>query len=89
MNVLFATISSIGHVSAHSISLDLIHEFQRRGHNVYIVCGAEKTQNIETNLSEEAGCHILRVKIGKNKKANLIEKGLTTVFLCILPFDNA
>jgi glycosyltransferase involved in cell wall biosynthesis len=45
------------------------------------VCGAEKTQNIETNLSEEAGCHILRVKIGKNKKANLIEKGLTTVFL--------
>lgn len=81
MNVLFATISSISHVSAHSISLDLIHEFQRRGHKVYIVCGAEKTQSIETNLSEEAGCHILRVKIGKNKKANLIEKGLTTVFL--------
>lgn len=81
MNVLFATISSISHVSAHSISLDLIHEFQRRGHKVYIVCGAEKTQSIETNLSEEVGCHILRVKIGKNKKANLIEKGLTTVFL--------
>ena len=81
MKILFATISSIKHVSGHSISLDLIHEFQRQGHDVYIVCGAEKTQNIETNLSEEAGCHILRVKIGKNKKANLIEKGLTTVFL--------
>lgn len=81
MNVLFASISSISHVDGHSVSLDLLHEFKRNGHEVYIVCGAEKNQNIETNLSEEGGCHILRVKIGKNKKANIIEKGLTTVFL--------
>ncbi len=81
MNVLFASISPIADVSKHSISLDLLHEFQRHGHNVYIVCAVEKKMNMETTLTEEAGCHILRVKIGNNKKANIIVKGITTVRL--------
>ena len=33
----------------------------------------------DTCLSEEAGCKVLRVKTGNNKKANIIEKGITTV----------
>ncbi len=81
MNVLFISISSLPHVSEHGISLDLLHEFQRRGHHVYILCALEKRDRRETTLSEEAGCSILRVKIGNNKKANIIEKGLTTVLL--------
>ena len=81
MNVLFLSISPLPHISSHSISLDLIHEFIRNGHKVYAVCGNERKNNAETTLSEEAGCTVLRVKIGNNKKANLIEKGLTTVLL--------
>lgn len=81
MNVLFLSISPLPHISAHSISLDLIHEFIRNGHKVYAVCGNERKNNTETSISEEAGCTVLRVKIGNNKKANLIEKGLTTVML--------
>ncbi len=81
MNVLFVSISSLPHISEHSISLDLIHEFQKNGHNVYIVCAIESRDNIETNLSEEAGCSVLRVKIGNNKRAGLIEKGITTLML--------
>ena len=81
MNVLFISISSMPHLSGHSISIDLIHEFQRNGHDVYVVCSIEKKEGGETYLSEEAGCKILRVKIGNNKKAGIIEKGLTTVFL--------
>ncbi len=81
MNVLFISISSMPHISKHSISLDLIHEFQRNGHNVYVVCAREKKENGETELCEEAGCKVLRVKIGNNKKANIIEKGITTVLL--------
>ncbi len=81
MNVLFVSISSLPHISEHSISLDLIHEFQRNGHRVYVVCAIENRDNIETNLSEEAGCTVLRVRIGNNKRAGLIEKGITTLTL--------
>ena len=81
MNVLFISISSLPHVSEHGISLDLIHEFKRQGHNMYIICEFEKRDNQETYLTQEDGCQILRVKIGNNKRTNVIEKGLTTVLL--------
>ncbi len=81
MNVLFISISSLPHVSEHGISLDLVHEFTRHGHQVYIVSALEKRDDRETYIAEEAGCRILRVRIGNNKKANLIEKGITTVLL--------
>ena len=83
MNVLFVTISPIPDLSKHSISLDLIHEFIRKGHKVYVVCGLERGNVQKTAVSEEAGATVLRVKIGKNKKANLIEKGITAL---LLPF---
>lgn len=81
MNVLFISISHLPHISGHSISLDLIHEFIRNGHKVYAVCANERRNNEPTSVSEEEGCTVLRVKTGNNKKANLIEKGLSTVLL--------
>lgn len=81
MNVLFISISSLPNVSEHGISLDLIHEFRRQGHNVYIICSLEKRDKQKTYIAEENGCKILRVRIGNNKKANIIEKGITTLFL--------
>lgn len=81
MNVLFISISSLPDVSEHGISLDLIHEFRRQGHNVYIICSLEKRDKQKTYIAEENGCKILRVRIGNNKKANIIEKGITTLVL--------
>lgn len=81
MNVLFMTISAMPHLSKHSISIDLLHEFIRKGHKVYVVCALKRGESQKTLLAEEAGATILRVKIGKNKKANLIEKGITTLLL--------
>lgn len=81
MNVLFISISSLPHVSEHGISLDLIHEFRRHGHDIYIICALEKRENQKTNIKEEDGCKILRVRIGNNKRANIIEKGITTILL--------
>ena len=68
-------------MSEHGITQDLIHEFIAHGHNVYLVSSLERGSGKETSLSIESGCHVLRVKIGKNKQANLIEKGLTTILL--------
>lgn len=81
MNVLYLSISQLSHMSKHSIYLDLLREFKKNGHNVYAVAGIEKKENKDTYLAEEEGCKILRVKIGNNKKANLIRKGLTTLLL--------
>lgn len=79
MNVLFLSISAMPHLDGHSISIDLLHEFVRQGHAVTVVCAQAKGQ--ETALTEEAGCRVLRVKIGGNKKANPIVKGITTLLL--------
>ena len=81
MNVLFLSISAMPHISGHSISLDLLHEFLRNGHKVYVVCANERKNNTPTTLSEEEGAVVLRVRTGNNKKANLIEKGITTLML--------
>ncbi len=81
MNILFLSISAMPHMSEHSISLDLLHEFKRRGHNVYTVSALPHGTDLETNVSDENGITALRVKIGKNKKANPIVKGITTVLL--------
>ena len=79
MKILFISISSLPHVSEHGISLDLLHEFKRHGHDVFIICSLEKHDNKETYLAEEDGCRILRVKIGENKGAGILRKGLTTL----------
>lgn len=81
MNVLFLSLSSIADAAGHSISLDLLHEFVREGHNVCIVAALERKNNTDTYLANEAGCRILRVRTGNNKKASIIEKGLTTLML--------
>lgn len=81
MNILFISISSLPHISNHSISLDLLHEFKRNGHNIYILCSLERRDERNTFVCEEFGCTVLRVKIGNNKRANIIEKGLTQVLL--------
>lgn len=81
MKVLFLSISPIPQMNAHSISIDLLHEFRQRGHEIYVVAALHKGEHTETYLVEEAGCTVLRVRIGKNKKANPIVKGITTVLL--------
>ena len=79
MNILFISISSIPDTKLHSISLDLLREFQRHGHDICILCALEKTDSKPTYYSEEEGFKIVRVHIGGNKKASIIEKGITTV----------
>lgn len=80
MNVVFISISAMPDVSEHSISLDLLRELQKRNHNVYIVCSCDEVKK-KTQLIDEHGFHVLRVKIGRNKKANIIRKGITTLML--------
>lgn len=81
MNVLFVSISAMPHLSEHSISLDLIRQFKQNGHNVYVVCSNERRNKQPTELTEECGCKILRVKTGNNKNTNILEKGISNILL--------
>ena len=81
MNLLFLSISEFSHMSEHSIYHDLMHEFQRNGHSVFVVCSLGNKEGLQTNLAVENHCNVVRVKIGNNATTNLVKKGLTAVNL--------
>ncbi len=79
MNVLFLTLGNVTDLSANEIYPDLLREFQKQQHNVYVACGRERRSNLPTEECEELGIHVLRVRIGNITKTNLIEKGISTL----------
>ncbi len=81
MNVLFLTTGKFDNIEDHAIYPDLLRQFRNHGHNVYTVSTYEKRIGKETSFSEENGIHALRVKIGNLTKTNIIEKGISTVFI--------
>lgn len=79
MNILFLTIA-YPKTGEHNIYSDLMVEFKRNNHSVYVVCSNEKRHNKDTYLSIEDGVNILRVKTGNiTGQVNLIEKGISTI----------
>ena len=56
-----------------------MRELQKHGHSISIICALETDSEKSSYYSEEDGFRIVRVKIGANKKANIVKKGITTV----------
>lgn len=79
MNVLFLTIGRMESIEAHSLYPDLLRQFCRNGHSVYVVSPYERRVGKETSYDKENGVHMLRVKIGNLTKCNIIEKGISTL----------
>lgn len=81
MNVLFMTIA-YPEVGEHNIYSNLMQEFERNGHQVYIACSNEKRNGQQTVVNEEEGKDVLRIRTGNlTGNINLIEKGLSTLSL--------
>lgn len=81
MNILFMTIA-YPKAGEHNIYADLMQEFKRSRHKIYIACSNEKHNNQQTNLKIEDGKNILRIKTGNlTGSVNLIEKGIATISL--------
>jgi glycosyltransferase involved in cell wall biosynthesis len=51
------------------------------GQSVFVVTPNERRLSESTSLSEDSGCHVLRVKTLNIQKTNIIEKGLGTLLL--------
>jgi len=81
MNVLFLTLVKFESIQDQGIYTDLIREFNKNGHNMYIIQPLEKRYKLNTHHYKTDGINILNVKIGNITKTNIIEKGISTITL--------
>lgn len=81
MNILFLTISRINGLEERGIYTDLMREFIRNGHAMYIVSPYERRFHQPTGIMESGGARILKVKTLNIQKTNIVEKGIGTLLL--------
>lgn len=79
MNVLFLTLLDFNSIYERNIYTDLLREFLKNGHWVYVISPTERRNKERTHLVKEGTSTILRLRIGNTQKTNLIEKGISTV----------
>ena len=55
MNILFLSIGDVPNIRHREIYPDLLREFIKNNHNVYVICAREKRKNLDTEYVEEDG----------------------------------
>ena len=81
MNILFLTLNSFSSLDEKGIYTDLLREFKKNDHKLFIITPVEKRNNRPTTLVKEGNVNILQLKIGNIQKTGLIEKGISTLML--------
>ena len=81
MNVLFLTLVAISSLEERDIYTDLLREFTKNGHAVYVISPVERRYRQKTHLIREKNATILRLRTGNVQKTNLLEKGISTVLM--------
>ncbi|MCS3531770.1 glycosyltransferase family 4 protein [Chryseobacterium sp. JUb7] len=79
MNVLFLTLVKIDTLQQRGIYHDLMREFSRHGHHLYIVSPSERREKVKTSIKTEENTRFLNVKTLNIQKTNFIEKGISTL----------
>ena len=81
MNILFLTLLEFSTLEERNLYTDLMKEFIKNDHNVYIISPTEKRKQQTTHLLEKDNYKILKLQIGNTQKTNIIEKGMSTLTL--------
>lgn len=81
MNVLFLSIGGFEGINVHDQYPDFLREFKKNGHKVFVLCAREKRYGLVTELQDDDGAKILRVRVGNITQSNMIEKGIATVMI--------
>ena len=81
MNVLFLSLGKYWSINESEGYTDLLREFVKNGHKVFILSPTERREGKKTQLIKEKGSVILKVKTGNIQKTNFIEKGISTVLI--------
>lgn len=79
MNLLFLTLLDFGSINERNLYTDLLREFKKNGHNLYIISPVERKRKITTYCKYEDNVTILKLKIGNMQKTNIVEKGISTL----------
>lgn len=79
MNVLFLTLLDFDSLDERNIYTDLLREFAKHGHNLFVISPVERRKNQETRVIKTEKATILKLKIGNTQKTNIIEKGISTI----------
>ena len=70
MNILFLTMVNIKTIHEKGIYQDLLREFIKNGHQLYIVVPTERRNKEKTNLLIDGNSTLLRVKTLNLQKTN-------------------
>ena len=81
MNILFLTLLDFNYINERNIYLDLLREFKKCNHNIYIISPIERRTKKKTKIIKDDNVEILKLKVGNIQKTNIIEKGISTVML--------
>lgn len=81
MNILFLTLADISSIKERDIYTDVMREFVKEGHNLFIISPTEKRNRKSTKLITEHNTRILKLQIGNIQKTSIIEKGISTLTL--------
>lgn len=81
MNVLFLTLVSFDTIQKRNIYTDLLREFIKNRHKVFVISPVERRLGEQTHIIEEPDAKILRLRIGNTQKTNFIEKGISTLLI--------
>lgn len=77
MNVLFLSLMPYRSIQERDIYTDLLREFIRNGHKVYLL---SPTEDAEAVIAEE-NCTIITVPTGRIEKTSFLRKGINTVLI--------
>ena len=81
MKVLFLTLLDFDSLKKSNIYTDLLREFVKNEHEVYVISPSERRKKEKTHLIKDANVTILKLKIGNMQKTNVIEKGFSTLLV--------
>lgn len=82
MKLLFLTLLDFESLEEHNLYTDLLREFYRHGHDIYVVSPVERRYHKPTSYKDiNSRQHILKLRIGNTQKTNIVEKGISTITL--------
>ena len=81
MKILFLSLLDFETLEEHNIYTDLLREFRKEKHELYIVSPVERRKKKKTYVIQEDGCKILKLCIGNIQKTNYFEKGFSLLML--------
>ena len=73
------TIGTFEGINSRGIYSDLMREFVKNNHSVYVAC-ANQNKNVGTYIDKDNGADILRISTTQLTKNNIIKKGLSIIF---------